>query len=250
MAESSLVPDGGDGGEAPAEHTWAWAEDLPGEGDQPEWLLGDKYKSVSDQAKAYVDLQKQFGAFSGAPKIEGDQTHGYETENFAPEGIEGFEVPEGDIFVDSFLPLFQGMNMGQANVDELAQRYFAIQSDAIEQETARQNAERTALGANADNRITAVMDYTKAHLNDEESKAIETALTSANAVKAMEKIIAKAKGTRLSDATDPAPAGITAAELAALQTATDPVTGARLMNDPEYAAMVREKRRTLVGDGA
>ena len=52
----------------------------PEEGEKPEWLK-DKYKSVEDQAKAYAELEKKFGGFTGSP--EGD----YEMK--VPEGISG-----------------------------------------------------------------------------------------------------------------------------------------------------------------
>ena len=35
---------------------WALAEGIPGEGDQPEWFKGEKYKSVADQAKGREPL--------------------------------------------------------------------------------------------------------------------------------------------------------------------------------------------------
>ena len=34
----------------------------------PEWYKADKYKSVAEQAKAYTELEKKFGGFTGAPK--------------------------------------------------------------------------------------------------------------------------------------------------------------------------------------
>lgn len=47
---------------------WVLAEGVQGTGKRPEWFKGDKYGSVADQAKAYVDLEKRFGSFNGAPK--------------------------------------------------------------------------------------------------------------------------------------------------------------------------------------
>lgn len=46
---------------------WYWDDGRAGDGAKPEWLL-DKYGgNVAKQAKAYVDLQSRFGAFTGAP---------------------------------------------------------------------------------------------------------------------------------------------------------------------------------------
>jgi hypothetical protein len=54
------------------------SDGIKGTGDTPEWYKGDKYKSVAEQAKAYTELEKKFGGFTGAPK------DGYS----GPEGIE------------------------------------------------------------------------------------------------------------------------------------------------------------------
>jgi hypothetical protein len=54
------------------------SDGIKGTGDTPEWYKGDKYKSVAEQAKAYTELEKKFGGFTGAPK------DGYQ----GPEGIE------------------------------------------------------------------------------------------------------------------------------------------------------------------
>ena len=56
---------------------YLFADGVVGEGDAPEWFKADKYKTVSDQAKAYVELESKFGGFKGAPK-EGK----YEVEGF------------------------------------------------------------------------------------------------------------------------------------------------------------------------
>jgi len=43
---------------------------IKGAGDRPEWYLSEKYKSVSDQAAAYNELSKKFGAFKGHLKMD------------------------------------------------------------------------------------------------------------------------------------------------------------------------------------
>ena len=48
--------------------SYMFTDDMPGEGDAPEWFKGEKYKTVSDQAKAYNELEGRFGSFTGAPK--------------------------------------------------------------------------------------------------------------------------------------------------------------------------------------
>ena len=68
------------------------SDGIKGSGDTPDWYKGDKYKSVAEQAKAYTELEKKFGGFTGAPK------DGYS----GPEGIEG-----DDAYCKSLLSLQQ-----------------------------------------------------------------------------------------------------------------------------------------------
>ena len=53
---------------APDAAKWYLAEGVAGNGEPPEWFRADKYKTLDEQAKAYVELEKRFGAFTGAPK--------------------------------------------------------------------------------------------------------------------------------------------------------------------------------------
>ena len=41
---------------------------IKGTGEAPEWYKSDRYKSVADQAAAYTELEKKFGAFKGADR--------------------------------------------------------------------------------------------------------------------------------------------------------------------------------------
>lgn len=47
---------------------WYLAEGVAGQGDKPEFFKDSKYKSIADQAKAYTELEKKFGGFTGAPE--------------------------------------------------------------------------------------------------------------------------------------------------------------------------------------
>ena len=64
-APAAARPPGDLPGDVPTP-TWYFKEGVPGHGDKPEYLL-EKYKSVEDQARAYVEAQKALGAMSGAP---------------------------------------------------------------------------------------------------------------------------------------------------------------------------------------
>lgn len=59
----SLIPDNNASTEAP---TWYVDEGVPGPGNRPEWL-NPKFKTVAEVARSYNELEKKFGAMSGAP---------------------------------------------------------------------------------------------------------------------------------------------------------------------------------------
>jgi len=74
MSESMLSTETGTSEESTAtestevQSTFSWSEGVNGEGEAPEYFKADKYKSVADQAKAYTELEKRFGGFTGAPE--------------------------------------------------------------------------------------------------------------------------------------------------------------------------------------
>ena len=74
---------------------WYLTDNVPGDGEVPEWFKADKYKTLTDQAKAYTDLEKRFGAFVGAPE----------------DGVYKINPPEGvEITFEEDHPLFQEFN--------------------------------------------------------------------------------------------------------------------------------------------
>ena len=77
---------------------WFFDENVPGKGERPEWLK-DKYKSVSDQAKSYVELEKRLGEFRGAPK------DGYDLSS-----VEGLS---DDPMVKHFAETFKELNLSR-----------------------------------------------------------------------------------------------------------------------------------------
>lgn len=89
------------------EPTWKYAENIPGIGEKPEWFLQDKYSNVSQQAAAYLDLQKKLGEFAGTPK------DGYSLEKY--KDVLDIENP----FIHKILETSKSMNMSQSGLDEM-----------------------------------------------------------------------------------------------------------------------------------
>ena len=113
----------------------------------PEWYKGDKYKSVAEQAKAYTELEKKFGGFTGAPK------DGYA----GPEGIES-----DDALLQELTEFATKTNMSQEAFGE-AWELLTAQSEAVE--AVSQEQEIAALGSNAEERIKNVEGYLKNNLD-------------------------------------------------------------------------------------
>ena len=93
------------------------SDGIKGVGDMPEWYKADKYKSVSEQAKAYTELEKKFGGFTGAPK------DGYKT-------VEGVE-PE-DALWQELVSFGERTNMSQSALND-AWGILSAQEQAVEE---------------------------------------------------------------------------------------------------------------------
>ena len=169
--------------DAPTEQPASWyhAEGVAGEGDAPEWLKGDKYKSVAAQAEAYKDLESKFGGFTGAPDED------YETS--LPEGITG-EFLEDNPLLDSFKEIAKEANMSQDVFTKLLHSYVgndvAMQGNTSEQEMA-------ALGDDAGKRLNGIADWGKANLPEDEYDGLLSITTTAQGVQAVEALIAKTR---------------------------------------------------------
>lgn len=144
---------------------------IKGAGDRPEWYLSEKYKSVSDQAAAYNELSKKFGAFKGAPK-------------------DGYSMPEG---IDQEDELMQEL-VGFANESNMSQDYFnkawellSAQSEAVEEVSAE--AEIAKLGDNGVDRIKTVEQFMKNSLDSDTYERLRYAVNSAESVELVEALI-------------------------------------------------------------
>lgn len=165
---------------------WLYADGIAGEGDKPEWLQ-DKYGSVEAQAKAYPELAKKFGGFTGAP--DGD----YEVS--LPEGLEGEFDTESPLF-KNFAEAARAANMSQDAFTGLLHVYAQNEYDM---QVADKEAEMTALGDNAQTRVKNIGDWGRANLTAEEFEGLREITTSAAGVAAVEAIIAKTKNAAIPD---------------------------------------------------
>jgi hypothetical protein len=146
-------------------------EGIKGSGERPEWYKSEKYKSVADQAKAYIDLEKRFGGFTGAPK-------------------DGYAMPadvESDDGLLSELQTFAAdTNMSQDSFNR-AWELLATQSDVATQVSVE--AEMARLGDNAEGRIKTIEQFMKNNLDTDTYEKVRHGVNSAESVELIEALI-------------------------------------------------------------
>lgn len=159
---------------------WYYDENLPGEGEKPEWLK-DKYKSATEQAKAYNELDKKLGKFKGAPE-EYDLT--------IPD-MPDFKFEDGDPMLSDFLKMAKDANASQDFVSNVLSHYIKTQefySPDPEQELQK-------IGVNAKQEIAQLREWAGQRLSKEEMQIFSGMVTTADAFRVLQKLRRAATST-------------------------------------------------------
>jgi len=213
------------------------------EGEHPEWFKADKYKSIEDQAKAYTDLEKKFGGFTGAPE---------EYEFALSEGLE-FEVAEDDPLLSDFKEMAKEMGMSNEAFNRVANKYVEqlAAQDMAQKELASEHVatQMKALGDKAQDRVQNVAQWAKAQLGSEELfNKFAAGLTDAGMVEVFETLINKTgNAAQATSHQVPAAPAMTEDQVKEMQFAVDEY-GNRKMQNPEYAAKVRKAWEQIRGN--
>jgi len=166
MAAETEAQPAGDSGEHTPE--WYFSESLKGDGPRPAWLK-DKYKSVSDQASAYSELEKKLGEFKGAPK------DGYKLDD-----IEGLDV--NDPLLQKFLPKFKDMNMSQDAVKALINEFSSYKTSVS---TVDVKEEIKKLGLEGQDMINKTNQWMSNNLDPEVADTIKSWIHTAEDMRAL-----------------------------------------------------------------
>jgi len=193
---------------AAADNTNNPDEETPTEGERPEWLK-DKYSSVDDQAKAYAELEKKFGGFTGAPE---------EYELSLPEGIEG-EFDMEDARMQWFQKTAKESNMSQDTFTQMLHGWVEQEAEATSFD---REGEMKALGNNAQGRLRDLADWGNANLDPEQYEGFKILASSAMGVEVLEALVGKTREGAIPRSTDTVQSGET------------PETLQRLIASPEY----------------
>jgi hypothetical protein len=173
------------------------SEGIKGAGEMPEWYNPTKYKSVAEQAKAYNELEKKFGGFTGAPK------DGYA----GPEGVES-----GDALLEELTEFATRTNMSQDAFND-AWELLTAQSEAVEQ--VEQEQELAKLGDNAQQRIKTIEGFMKNNMSPEDFDVARDLVTTAESVQLIEMLVAATAPTKLPIQGGESPTGVTWADIEA-----------------------------------
>jgi len=163
---------------------YLYADGIEAQGDVPEWFKSNKYKTVSEQAAAYPELEKRFGSFTGAPKEGKYEIEGVEFEDntllktVADWGLENQLSQEG-------------LSTLITKVNELAEAQVALD---------RENA-LAELGENGTKILQDLAQWGKNNLTPEEYVQFQGLAQNAGQVKLLDKLVGMNKNSKLVDQT-------------------------------------------------
>lgn len=238
---------------APAD--WFLSEGVKGAGKAPDWYDGTKYKSVADQAKAYKEAQGLLGTQSAKLKeYEGKiaalpkapETYAF---NLPDAYKDSMEIKSDDPSLSKLSTIAKKHGISQDAFNEI----FGVGVDLIANyELTDLAQEKTLIGENADSRITAVKDWVKANVGEDQVAGIDRLLgvwsRPSDVFKVLEGIIT---GKR-----DPAlPKGETESVGSSLEAINkkyrtpDPTTKVALIDTPEGRKQYRAELAGVVGTG-
>jgi hypothetical protein len=206
------------------------SDGIKGVGDQPEWYKADKYKSVAEQAKAYTELEKKFGGFTGAPK------DGYSV-------IEGVE--SDDALWQELVSFGEKTNMSQSAMND-AWELLSAQDQAAEEVS--MEVELQKLGDNGVERVKVVEQYMKNNLDGDTYERLRYAVNSAEAVELIEALVKSTAPAKLPIDGYIEPGGITWSDIEAEMFKKHESGQMLRAVDPNHEAKVQRMMKEFGGD--
>lgn len=168
---------------------WYYANGVEGVGDPPEWFKASKYNTITEQAKAYNELEKRFGAFTGAP--EGD----YEL-SIPEEAKQVIDIDTTHPIFDKFTKYAREQNMSQEAFNGVLGLFAEYEAEAAMATVTDIGEIKKELGANADARINSVKNWASANLDEEAQTALREATSGPDAAKVFKAVEAVVGKTR------------------------------------------------------
>ncbi len=209
---------------------WYYDHNIKGDGVQPDWFKGDKYKTVTDQAKAYSEVEKKLGAFKGAP----------EKYDLTIEGYPDLKFSEEDALLKDFLDSAKENGVSQEYVTEL----LGVYAQALTYNTPDSDAEMKKIGVNAEQDLQILSQWAGNILSPDEFGIFKGLVTTADAFKIFDKLRNAGVAPEVNDNTRNVPYETKDQVLAMI---SDP----RYDTDEQFRAEVRAKlSRAMAREGA
>lgn len=219
--------------ESPVEDTsWYLSEGVVGQGETPDWFKSGKYKTVEDQAKAYLGLESKLGAFTGTPE------DGYQV--VMPEGMEA-EISDDDPMLVSFNEWAQEAGLSQ----DAHSKLLGVYMTNIANTQPNMEEEMKRIGPDAQSRISDVVQWAQNNLDTDEFGTLQQLATTADGFKLIERMKSLGRETQISapDTAQPVNA-VTQEALYEL------VSDAKYQTSESYRAEVDQKFKDFYGTGA
>lgn len=235
---------------AAANTEWFWTDGVKGADKRPDWLKADKYKTVADQAKAYIDLEKKHGElaakfkdFAGAPE-KYDLT--------VPEDLKDkLEWLPDDPLLAQFQTLAKESGMSQPIFEKLLHTFAQYEYANMAPDWAK---EKAAIGERADERLSGFWDWAGATFDDETATTVKRALgvapSPAEIFKALEAVQNAGRQPAVFKPGDDVAGGAMSVEaLNSKYRTPDATTKRALIDTPDGLKAYRAELAKLVGTG-
>lgn len=199
--------------------------------ERPEFLK-EKYKTIEDQAKAYVELEKKLGAHTGAP--------------------ESYELPEGltedSELVKAAIETAKELGINQQAFDKMLE--LATVNSQVTQEVSQQ-VEMEKLGEKAGERLQAVENFltNKFEGDSEGFEKVKNLVTTAESVQIIEALMSAGKPAGLPTETDGAGQSFSKEDYFSEMYKTDDKGNLLVDTDSRHREKVEAMRRKLYQSG-
>ena len=213
----------------------------------PEWLLGKYHtegktieEATAEQAKAYKELSGKFGAFTGAPE---------EYEIALSEELTelGVTMDKEDPMVQEAMKFAKESNMSQEGLNGMLNLY-SMQMVAEQKANEEYAAEQMkALGPQAESRVQNIQQWASKNLDTEMVSALEGMATSAESVKAIERLITMTGNAPVDSDSSVATNTAGIEEVQSMQFAKDENGNRRINTDPAFKARYQKLRNEVYG---
>ncbi len=205
------------------------AADIKGIGDIPEYFDSKRFKTVSDQAKSYLELEKKFGSFTGQPK------DGY---------IFADDVDKADPLIQEIINFGESTNLNQEGANKLFE--LATSLSGVSEEISAES-EMKKLGDNAETKIKSVETFLKGKLSPDDYEAIKPLVSSADSINLLATVMKAVQPVQLPIDGGESPTGETWADIEKMMFAKD--SNGQLLRsvDAKYNKQVNEKMKAFGG---